>query len=290
MADQLSGNLPDNSDAELSQALLGVELAGKQQEATKEENADAEKASEQKTEAAPEQKLEETQKENKENDKEHIRKAENAHRQVVDMLEDKFADLDAGKLTESELKEWFKNHPEIAETADRSKRMLEGGVELKSKYRSLMAKAAKDSAVSKKSVSSREVDDSNESEEQDDEDRPLTRKEFLQALEERETRILEKSMQVQRDSAIKEFAVGKNLKDESYTRFKKTVDALYRANEDWSVEEAMQAAYTALNPSKNASVNIKGTTIKTDLNASEDNEEITGQYQPIISMDTFVRR
>lgn len=282
MEDQLSGNLPDTSDADVSQALTGIAAPEIKQEATKKDDAGTQ-VPEKKSEAEPGAKapLEETPKENKENDKEYARKAETAHRQVVDMLEEKFSDLEAGKLTEGELKEWFKNHPEIAETADRSKRMLEGGVELKSKYRSLMAKAGP--------IVKNTAPKENEEMENDEgtDEKPLTRKEFLQALEERETRILEKTMQAQRDTSIKEFAIGKGLKDEDYTRFKKTVDALYKANDDWSVEEAMGAAYAALNPSKGQAMNIKGTTVKTDLNPNENDEEITGQYQPIVSMEMF---
>ena len=55
--------------------------------------------------------------------------ADTAHRAVIDMLEDKLKQVNTGKMDEKELKEWFKTHPELADTANRSKR-IKGTMEL----------------------------------------------------------------------------------------------------------------------------------------------------------------
>lgn len=278
MVEKSGGNLSEQgSDAQAIANAMGIKSATVQ-EAVKTET-DTPKDVSQNQEAAP-QKVEETPKENNES-REYQRKAEAAHKQVVDIIQEKFSDLESGRMTDKELREWFKTHPEVAETADRSKRMLEGGIELKSKYRSLMSK--QDQFTPKT-----DTDQNKEEQTEDTDDKPLTRSEFLKALEERETRLLERTVQGQREEALKEYAVSKNLKDDNYVIFKRTAEAIYKANNDWTLPQAMEAAYSALNPSKGQAMNVQGAGSSAPNNASSENQEVFGStYKPIISMKEF---
>jgi len=170
-------------------------------------------------------------------DKVFKKQAEDNRRMVIDMLEEKFQQVQKGSLSEDQLKQWFSQHPELGETANRSKRVKE-------KYRELMSKPSQEKA---------EVAEPGE-------DQPLTLKELKTYLhdfeEEREAKYLSKQLAKERDDHIENFAEKHQVLDSNFDSLKRNADALFKANPDWTYERAVQSAYYTINPQKGSSVNI----------------------------------
>lgn len=163
---------------------------------------------------------------------------EAAKRMVIDTVEDKFRDLANGRLSGPELRQWFVEHPEVAETASKAKRVKEA-------YRTFMSTA-------ETPVSVKEEDTLPEVK---SEEKPVTLKEIEKMLNERETKILESRMLKERDKLTEDFASQRGIVDEEYTRLKATADALYKT-QDWEYSDALEAAQRALFPQKPKPVQV----------------------------------
>lgn len=171
------------------------------------------------------------------------KKAEEKHTLVIDLLDEKFQQLKAGKMTDLELKEWFGKHPELAETAGRSKR-------LKEDYRTLMEKEIPTEVVDDKSPAKAAKQDKDEA------DKPLTLKDLQRYDDEREAKLLSKTVQRERENQLVDFAVKHKVLDKDVDSLKRNAEALFRVNPEWDYSEAVQSAYNALNPRKSSPTNI----------------------------------
>ncbi len=167
------------------------------------------------------------------------KQAEDNRKLVIDMLEDKFQQLKDGRLKSDELKKWFSTHGEIAETANRSKRV-------KDRYRELM-----DTAVETQKEIPPETIETEE---------PLTRKELEATLakfsEEQNIRNVSRSIIQERENQLENFAIEHKVLDKSFDSLKRNADALFKANPDMDYPDAVKAAYHAFNPQKSSPVNI----------------------------------
>jgi len=201
----------------------------------------------------------ETKVEAEKNDQSIINKG-TTHEQVIDLLQEKFAQLKKGNLSEESLKDWFTKNPNFADTANRSKR-------LKEEFRQLMEKPVESSPS-----------DSSE-------DKPLTIKDLEKYDEARETRILAKAQQREQEKEFTEFAVAHKVVDADAVQLKRNAEALYKANSDWSWQDAIKAAYPTVNTPKGSSVNAPTSNFKAP--------EVMGQKQDatqgiqLISWDKF---
>lgn len=170
------------------------------------------------------------------------KQSEDHRRMVIDMLEDKFRQVKDGTLSEMELKQWFVKHPELGETANRSKRV-------KTSYRELMERPM------------------TETPQEEVEDTPLTAKDLAKHLEkfqeESEVRLLSKQLILERSNQLDDFAEKHKLVDDDYDSLKRNSDALFKANPDWDYTQAVRAAYNAIRPSKNSTVSIPKSQIAT---------------------------
>ena len=193
--------------------------------------------------------------------KEFKNKADTAHKQVIELIADKFKLLEDGRLEDGELRKWFLDHPEFSDTANRSKRM-------KDQYRSLMERSPEvrrgDKAVEKVSENE-EVDDTEEKPKIPTGDKPVTANDLAKLLDERDERLMEKSLIKERDSKAETFAEKYQVVDDEYKNLRKNADALFEANDDWTYEKALEMALITIRPSKDKPLNtatpdsIKGT-------------------------------
>ena len=162
---------------------------------------------------------------------------EAAKRMVIDTVEDKFRDLSNGRLSGPELRQWFIEHPEVAETASKAKRVKEA-------YRTFMSTAETPAQAEEETLP-----------EVKSEEKPVTLKEIEKMLNERETKILESRMLKERDKLTEDFASQRGIVDEEYTKLKATADALYKT-QDWEYADALEAAQRALFPQKPKPVQV----------------------------------
>ncbi len=160
------------------------------------------------------------------------------------MLQDKLKQANDGQLDKKELQEWFKSHPELADTANRSKRVKE-------QYRELMEAPITQQEASKETTPKKGL-----AKEESEEDRPLTIRELKKYDEERETRILEKALASQREDKYTSFAEKHKVVDDDASALKRNAEALFKANPDWSYDQALQGAYNTINPRKGRPNNI----------------------------------
>lgn len=186
------------------------------------------------------------------------KQAEDNRKLVIDMLEDKFQQLKNGKLKPDELKQWFSTHGEIAETANRSKRV-------KDRYRELM-----DTAVeTQKEILPESIDT----------EEPLTRKELEATLakfsEEQNIRNFSRSIVQERETQLEDFAIEHKVLDKSFDSLKRNADALFKANPDMDYQDAVKAAYYAFNPQKGSPVNIPTSQIQPPENLQNEKIDAT---------------
>lgn len=175
-------------------------------------------------------------------------KAREAHRQVIDLLSEKFADLKNGRTDDMELREWFDQHPEFADVANRSKRV-------KDEFRSLMSRDQ--SAANNPDIKSRRDEQTQEGgEDIDDLDKPLTLKDLVAYQNEMEERTLERTLERDRDERAENFAAQRNIVDDQFVKFREAAEVLTLVNPDWSFEEAMEAAQRALYAQKGSPMDI----------------------------------
>ena len=160
------------------------------------------------------------------------KKAEKSHTLIVDMLEEKFQQLKEGGVKDSELKDWFSKHPDLADRANRSKRVKED-------FRALMDKE----------IPATESEAPAES-------KPITLQDLQRYDEERETKILVKAMQRERENLISDFASKHNVVDKDVDSLKRNAEALYKANPDWEYADAVAGSYAILNPRKGSPTNF----------------------------------
>lgn len=169
------------------------------------------------------------------------KQAEDNRKLVIDMLEDKFQQVKSGKLSQDELKKWFSTHGEIAETANRSKRV-------KDRYRELM-----DTAVETPREIPQETSEVITEE-------PLTRKELEATLarfnEEQSIKNISRSIVQERETQLEDFAIVHKVLDKNFDSLRRNADALFKANPEMDYSEAVTAAYHAFNPQKSSPVNI----------------------------------
>lgn len=190
-----------------------------------------------------------------------------SHSMIVDLLEEKFKDLDNGRLSDEELRDWFDTHPEFADIANRSKRSTTKG-ELKHQFRNLMTRDQ--SAKHNPDLAAKRTEQTKDGEDIEDDrgsptkpdDKPLTRSEMLKLLNEVNESKLEKDVIKERKETIQQFSIDRNLKDEEVTLLEKNAEALLRANEDWDIEQACEAAYNAIWRSKGEPKNMMAHNIR----------------------------
>ena len=208
------------------------------------------------------------------------RKADKAHSQVIDLIEDKFKLLDDRKMEDEELRKWFLDHPEFADTANRSKRM-------KDKFRNLMERSPEVRRGEKMVPESKEeVDDDKPEEKRSLGDKPLTSGELMKMLDERDERLIERSLTKERDSKAEDFAAEHKVLDEEYTKLKRNAEALFEANDDWTYERALEAALTAMNAGKPKPLNVAAQGERAIAQEGQDKVDLT-QPTPLMDWDQF---
>jgi hypothetical protein len=212
------------------------------------------------------------------------KKLSESHRHTIDLMEEKFADLTNGRIEDEELRKWFTDHPDLADLANRSKRLKDG-------YRSLMDRNPEvrrgDKTVDK---TVEEVDDVETPKSPTPDDRPLTVAEYRKLQEEQETRILEKTLTRERNAKLEEFAVARNVKDDAFTKLKTYADALFKSDNSFeNYEEAMEAAYRVIIGSKGNTVNITGNSA-TSNGFKEDKIDATKGIQLMSREEVFGKK
>jgi len=187
--------------------------------------------------------------------KDQAKKADQYHKQIIDLLEEKFKSVADGKMTPQELRQWFDANPDFAEKANRSKR-------LKDKFRPLMqsdeANRVNPEVAAKRAEQTQEV---SEGEMVDDDKKPLTRKDLDSYFESREEKLLIRMSEKERKKELEEYAISKGLKDDVAIRFSKLAEVLYKNDPTFeSFDEAKEAAYTVIKPSKPSPKGLQGGT------------------------------
>lgn len=175
-------------------------------------------------------------------DKDLVRQAQESHRQVIDLIADKFQDLDGGRLTQDQLNDWFSRNPEFAQVANKSKRVKE-------RFRSLMS--SKPEAAAKVETDEKKSSDQGE-------DKPLTRKDLKNILEDNSTQTAKKLMLREREETAEKYAGKYKIQDQDFNRFKTVAEKLYEANDEWDWNDALEASHRALVPSKPKGVSLGG--------------------------------
>ena len=211
------------------------------------------------------------------------KKATDSHKQVIELIEDKFKLLEDNRLTDQELRTWFLDHPEFSDTANRSKRM-------KDKYRSLMDRSPevrRGEKVIQKVEEADEIDDTNEEVKTPSGDRPLTASELDKILDAREDRLLERGVVKERESKIVDYAAEHNIVDDEYKKLKANADALFEVNKDWSYEEAVAKAHLTITNSKDKPmVTATADAIKGQVTQKEEKVDLT-KPTPLTTWEDF---
>lgn len=180
------------------------------------------------------------------------KQASEAHRMVIDLVEEKLDQVDQGLMDEEELREWFNSHQEFANVADRSKR-------LKERYRGFMeAPATKAETKVEAKIAP--------------EERPITLADLKKYDEERESRLLAKTLSIAQERNFEKFAAAHKMVDDRAAALKRNAEALFKANPDWSYDEALESAYAAIEKPKGKPVNlatVTTSTVNTELAQSE---------------------
>lgn len=178
------------------------------------------------------QEIEKTQ-EDTETTKEADVSPSEARLMVIDSIEREFNRLDAGKLSPEELAEYLKR-PEIAEIADKSKRMKE-------RYRDFIGKFDRGEY---QKIREEDAGTTTKTEPQTEKERML---EYLREHDaQRERDLIERKLQEERNLQSEKFAAERGIKDEDFKRFEKTAKVLFETNEGWSYTDALDAANRAL--------------------------------------------
>lgn len=164
-----------------------------------------------------------------------------SHKLVIDTIEAQFELLDKGALSEEVLRSWFIDHPNIAEVANRSKRMKE-------RYRSFMDQSTSSTGSQPKLEAKQEVSKDPSKE------KPLTLNDLELFEKEREARILERTLSRERDLKAEKYAIDRKITDQGFDSLKRTAEALFRSNPDWTYDEALDASNRALFGGKNPPV------------------------------------
>jgi len=143
---------------------------------------------------------------------------------LIDNIEEKFEDLRSGKIDKETLKEWFDKKPEMAEIANRSKR-------IKEEYR-----------LFTKDIETEQAKLHAESGDLDEKISQLVDQKLSQQKQQLE---LERKKQ----EAI-EFASQNNIKDDNYKKLLENASALQGVNKDWSFRMCLEKANLLVNPIK----------------------------------------
>jgi hypothetical protein len=219
----------------------------------------------------------ETQPEKGDDLEKYRKKATDSHKQVIELIEDKFKLLENDRLTDEELRTWFLDHPEFSDTANRSKRM-------KDKYRSLMERSPE---VRRGEKTLPKVDESDEEVKTPSGDRPLTATELMKLLDEREDRLLERSMVKERDSKLIDYAAQHNIVDDEYNKLKANADALFAVNKDWTYEQAVEKAHLTISESKGKPmVTASADAIRSQVAQKEEEVDLT-KPTPLTTWEDF---
>ena len=184
---------------------------------------------------------------------------ESAKRMVIDTVEDKFKDLANGKLTGPELKEWFIDHPEIADTASKAKRV-------KDTFKTFMAST--DEIVTTPDEVKPEV------KQESAKDAPVTLQDIEKMLNERETKVLESQLSRDRQTVSEQFAASRSILDGDYENLKTTAELLYKSNPTLYPEykDALEASQRALFPTKGKPVQVPVSQTAPTIQTEEQNE------------------
>ena len=185
-------------------------------------------------------------------------KAEQSHKLVIDLLEDKFSQLSNGRIDDGELRSWFDSHPDLADTANRSKRV-------KDRFRSLMERdeaakynpEIKEKRVAQTRPDVKEINDAKPKENSLD-GKPITYSDLEKFFDSREDKFLEKTISKQREESLEAYAASHQILDEEYRKFSEATKALYKTNSDWTFQDALDAARRALYPTKGAQTVVPG--------------------------------
>lgn len=210
------------------------------------------------------------------------KKAESAHRQVIDLIGEKFELLKNNRMDDQELRKWFLDHPEFAETANRSKRM-------KDQFRTLMERSPevrRGETKVEKVPEDEEVDDTPEEKKSLSGDRPVTASELKKLLDDREEHLLEKTLVKERAEKAENFAVNHSIVDDEYESLKRNADALFDANNDWTYEMALEASYAATNISKGKPLNVVTPNAIKQENKREEKVDLT-KPTPLMTKEEF---
>ena len=196
-------------------------------------------------------------------EKEYQKKALDAHKATVDLLEDKFASLKSGKYTNQELREYFDKNPHLADIANRSKRV-------KNDFRSLMTEA--DPQLAKPEAT-----------------KEMPGLDMNEVVEKVKKSLAEDRIKSEYDSTITQFAVAKRIVDKDFEMLKVNAEALYNANKSygWDINRSLNTAYTALFVSKGEPVNMPSASSATSVaNAEGQKIDMTKGVQ-LMTMEEF---
>jgi hypothetical protein len=185
-------------------------------------------------------------------------------------------------MDDQELRKWFLDHPEFAETANRSKRM-------KDQFRTLMERSPevrRGETKVEKVPEDEEVDDTKEEKKSLSGDRPVTASELKKLLDDREEHLLEKTLVKEREGKAEDFAVRHSIVDDEYESLKRNADALFDANNDWTYEQALEASYGAINISKGKPMNVVTPNAIKQENKREEKVDLT-KPTPLMTKEEF---
>lgn len=161
---------------------------------------------------------------------------EEEKRMVIDTVESQLDKFDQGLISAEELQHFFKDKPEVAGIANKSKRVKE-------RYRSFV-----DGKHPRLQMQESSPDDQQNDQgiPEQTEEKPLTLKDLDQYYALKEASLMEKQLKEEKSQQFLTFAVEQGLKDDQVTTVQKTAEALSGLHEDWSWQESMQAAYRAV--------------------------------------------
>jgi len=199
-------------------------------------------------------------------DKAEKARLEEAHKLIIDTIEDKFTDLNAGKLSPLELEHWFKENPEFADVANRAKRVKES-------YRRFI-ETPRETPTTEAPVIP--------------EDKPLTIKDLQAYDQQREDALLKKQYEKANAASFEKYVTTYDIKGEPADKLRTVADTLYKANDEWSFDDALQAAHRALYDGKRTPVGLPaGSTIPQAPSASQEEKVDLSQRSQIISLSDF---
>lgn len=161
--------------------------------------------------------------------------SEDEKRMVIDTIERQLDQFDQGILSAEDLQKFFSDKPEVANIANKSKRVKE-------RYRSFSEGTHPRLQINE------DVSPVKEDESLPTTEKPLTLKDLDAYFSQKEGALFEKQLKAEKEKQFITFASERGIVDKEAEALQTTAKALADVHSEWTYDQALDAAYRAIQP------------------------------------------